>query len=189
MGPPRSVARGIPRSGDRARRGCPRPRFMGLRIPLRGRPFRVVTPCPAPQKLHTPLRPITGFRLNQALTVLHSFALQNRIRLAHCAFDHSVLAVCAARTTYFRGALARVLLNPYQHHAVREIGFTDFPYPSGKDCGQSAHAESTVVYLFRLALSWPPCTVKSRRWRYSCFMIWFSALSCPPMGAMGECAL
>src|SRR6185437_1784046 len=63
-------------AGIGQRRGC-RDRVHGARIPLRGRtflwkallppcavaPFRVVAPCPAPQKPHTPPRSTAGFRI------------------------------------------------------------------------------------------------------------------------------
>src|SRR5687768_12550134 len=63
-------------AGIGQRRGC-RDRVMaphpaaGSHLPSEGTappcavaPFRVVAPCPAPQKPHTPPRPTTGFRLN-----------------------------------------------------------------------------------------------------------------------------
>jgi hypothetical protein len=76
---PRSVARGTPRSGDRAAQGsrdrvswCLHP-ATGSHLPVEGTappfavaPFRVVAPCPAPQKPHTPPRPTAGFRIIDA---------------------------------------------------------------------------------------------------------------------------
>jgi hypothetical protein len=59
---PRSVARGAPRSGDRAAQGMPRPRFMAPASRCGVAPFRVIAPCPAPQKPYTPLRSTAGFR-------------------------------------------------------------------------------------------------------------------------------
>src|SRR6185437_4748847 len=55
--------------------------FHGARIPLRGRtflaegtappcavaPFRVIAPCPAPQKPHAPPRPTAGFNVKELI--------------------------------------------------------------------------------------------------------------------------
>src|SRR5574340_203245 len=75
---PQSVARGAPRSGDRAAAGMPGRAYgtLGRPHPAAGShlpaeetappcavAFRVVAPCSAPQKSHTPPRPTTGFRL------------------------------------------------------------------------------------------------------------------------------
>src|SRR4051794_15991318 len=80
-GAPQSVARGAPRIGDRAAAAMPRLRLWipghshavaGSHLPAEDTappwavaPFRVVAPCPAPQKLHAPPRPITGFRFKK----------------------------------------------------------------------------------------------------------------------------
>ena len=65
-----------PAKGDRAAQemrtafyGAPHPAtgshlpWEGIAPPCAVAPFRVVAPCPAPQKPHTPLRPIAGFRI------------------------------------------------------------------------------------------------------------------------------
>src|SRR5574337_162114 len=83
---PQSVARGAPRSGDRAAAGMPGRAYgtLGRPHPATGShlpaeetappfavAFRVVAPCPAPQKPHTPPRPTAGFRLNLDRFELH----------------------------------------------------------------------------------------------------------------------
>src|SRR5574340_1649469 len=77
---PRASPEGTPRRGDRAAAGmpgraygtlgCPHP-ATGSHLPAEDTAppfavaFRVVAPCPAPQKPHTPPCPTTGFRLIQ----------------------------------------------------------------------------------------------------------------------------
>src|SRR5579871_6624484 len=76
---PRASAEGPREAGIGQRRGCrdraydtlghPHP-ATGSHLPAEdtappfaGAPFRVVAPCPAPQKPHTPLCPTAGFRI------------------------------------------------------------------------------------------------------------------------------
>src|SRR5690242_3195090 len=83
MGRPEASPEGPRKAGIRQRRGWPRPRAQstlwrlhpasGSHLPLEGTappfavaPFRVVAPCPAPQKPHTPPRPTAGFRFKAA---------------------------------------------------------------------------------------------------------------------------
>jgi hypothetical protein len=76
MGRPGASHEGPREAGIGQRRGCrdrvswrPHP-AAGSHLPSEGTappcavaPFRVVAPCPAPQKLHTPPRPTAGFRM------------------------------------------------------------------------------------------------------------------------------
>jgi len=85
MGRPEASPEGPRKAGIGQRRGCrgralstlrrPHP-ALGSHLPLEGTappfavaPFRVVAPCPAPQKPHTPPRPIAGFRLKVFMNI------------------------------------------------------------------------------------------------------------------------
>src|SRR5512133_613442 len=91
---PRASPEGPREAGIGQRRGCPAARTVrgrshpatGSHLPAEGTAlpcavaFRVIAPCPAPQKSHTPPSPTTGFRLKRLVALFLILLLSAPLR-------------------------------------------------------------------------------------------------------------